>query len=213
MTHDWVRHPVVVRRTGLLIGGWALATVLALVLGLQSVSAISDSVTGRPRKTLSPSSVRAALDRSTSSDDSSSSESTDSTDDSRSSSGSSGSNGSASSGSTGPGGGDDGSSSSASASDGQPSSDGDGDNGSSSSQAFPPSQDQSIESQGGTVTVRFENGEAHLLFMAAATGFSCEDNSNSSTVDVRCKSITGSHESRITAFWDNGPQHTVEEKD
>jgi len=197
----------------LLIGGWALATVLALVLGLQSVSAIADSVTGRPRKTLSPASVRAALDRTVASDDSSSEAdaSTESRDDSSSSSGSNRSGSSQSSGSAG----DDnssGSSSSEQSSDDESSSDG-GDEGSNSSQAFPAPQDETYDSQGGTVTVRFEAGQAHVRLITAHSGFSCEDDSNSSTVDVRCQSISDNHESRIRAFWDNGPQHSIEEKD
>jgi hypothetical protein len=62
------------------------------------------------------------------------------------------------------------------------------------------------------VTVRFENGQAHLLLVTAHDGFSCEDDSNSSSVDVRCTADNPKHESRIRAFWNNGPQHTVEEK-
>ena len=66
---------------------------------------------------------------------------------------------------------------------------------------------------GGTVTVRFEDGQAHVRLITTHSGFSCEDDSSSSSVDVRCHSISDNHESRIRAFWDNGPQHSIEEKD
>src|SRR4051812_43685152 len=52
------------RRNGLLVGGWAMATLLALVLGLQGVRSVSNSVTTHRPPPLSPSSVRAALQRS-----------------------------------------------------------------------------------------------------------------------------------------------------
>src|SRR6476469_1325563 len=55
------------RRNGLLVGGWAMATLLALVLGLQGVRSVSNSVTTHRPPPLSPSSVRAALQRSSTS--------------------------------------------------------------------------------------------------------------------------------------------------
>src|SRR3954471_9132060 len=51
------------RRNGLLVGGWGLATLLALILGLQGIQSVSNSVTDHRPAPLSPSSVRAALQR------------------------------------------------------------------------------------------------------------------------------------------------------
>lgn len=208
MTHGSVGHPVGVRRTGLLVGGWALATVLALVLGLQSVSAISESVTGHPRKTLSPASVRAALEQPASSSESSSEATESSSDSQDDSSLSSQSSRPTSSGASSSSVGDDSSSESSRSSDDHSSSEGES---SSSSQSAPAAQDQTYHLTGGTVAVRFENGQAHLLYATPAAGFTMENNSNSTSVDVRFRS--DSHESRLEAFWSDGPQHTVEEKD
>jgi cytoskeletal protein RodZ len=184
-----------VRRTGLLIAGWALATVLALVLGLQAVSAISASVTSSPKAPLSPASVKAALDRSSSSDESSSSSSSD--DQSSSSSSSAGD--------------DQGGQPSQNSSDeGLTSSSDDASESSASNAAVPP-EDRTYQLSGGSVGVRFENGEAHLLWATPNPGFSVESSGSASTVDVRFRN--DSHESRLKAFWDNGPQSEIEEKD
>jgi hypothetical protein len=190
-----------VRRTGLLIAGWAVAMVLALVLGLQAVSAISDSVASRPKASLSPGSVKAAL-----------AESTSSTGESSSSSASASSLPDASS-SLSP------ASSSAGADEPAPhdaapdetSSSSDASSGSTESIAPPPPEDRTYQLTGGTVGVRFENGEAHLLWATPNPGFSVESSGSSSNVDVRFRS--DSHESRLKAFWNNGPQQQIEEKD
>src|SRR3954469_19948734 len=52
---------------GLLVGGWAMPAVLHLVFGLQGVQSVSNSVTTHRPPPLSPSSVRAALQRSSTS--------------------------------------------------------------------------------------------------------------------------------------------------
>jgi hypothetical protein len=64
---------------------------------------------------------------------------------------------------------------------------------------------------GGIVGVRFENGEAHLLWATPNAGFSVDSSGSFSNVDVRFES--DSHESRLKAFWSGGPQQEVEEKD
>lgn len=195
-----VRHPWIVRRTGLLIAGWALATVLALILGLQAVSAISASVTSSPKAPLSPSSVKAALDRSSASTGSSSSSSSD--EDTSSSDPATGSTVRV----------DPGSQQAPSSNDVPASSDepvSAADSESSSATAVP--EDRAYQLVGGSVGVRFENGEAHLLWATPNSGFSVESSGSSSDVDVRFRN--DSHESRLKAFWDGGPQQEIEEND
>jgi cytoskeletal protein RodZ len=218
-----VGHPGRVRRTGLLIASWGLATVLALVLGLQSVSAISNSVTNHRKASLSPASVKAALNRSSSASGSSS-ESTDSSASASSSESTSSrppGNASSSSddggvGPTVPGVVDDHGGNPAADS----SSHGDGASSDSSSRELdssggsPPAssrQDRTYQLVGGSVGVHFENGAAHLLWATPATGFSVESRGHGSEVDVRFRS--DSHESRLRAFWETGPQQEIEEDD
>jgi hypothetical protein len=211
-----------VRRTGLLIASWGLATVLALVLGLQSVSAISNSVTNHRKASLSPASVKAALNRSTASATGSSSESTGSSESASSdesstsrplASASSSDGGGA--GPTGPGAVDE-------RSGNPPGESGQGDGVSSegssqehnSSSSSPPAsspEDRTYQLVGGSVGVRFENGAAHLLWATPKTGFSVESSGPGSQVDVRFRS--DSHQSRLRAFWENGPQQEIEESD
>lgn len=181
------------RRTGLLIAGWALATLLALILGLQAVSAISDSVTSNRKATLSPVSVKAALDRSTSSTESSSSSSSD---ESTSSSSSSDDHG--------------GQQPEASQSGAQSSSSNDGQGSLASTEPAPP-EDRTYQLVGGSAGVRFENGAAHLLWATPNSGYSVESSGDASTVDVRFRS--DSHESRLKAFWDDGPQEEIDDND
>lgn len=203
-----VGHPGSVRRTGLLIAGWALATLLALILGLQGVSAISDSVTSHQKASLSPVSVRAALDRSTasSSDGASSGESSSASSDSTAVASSS----AASSASDDHGG--QAESQAPPPPDDQSSSSGDGTESHGSSASAEP-EDRTYQLVGGSVGVRFENGAAHLLWATPAAGFSVESNGGSSSVDVRFQSESDNHESRLKAFWNAGPQQEIEEKD
>ena len=66
---------------------------------------------------------------------------------------------------------------------------------------------------GGSVAVRFENGGATLVWAQANSndGFQTKQAEQSGgTVDVRFESAT--HESRLRAFWDNGPQQQIEER-
>ncbi|MGH9043073.1 MAG: hypothetical protein ACRDZ3_22905 [Acidimicrobiia bacterium] len=76
---------------------------------------------------------------------------------------------------------------------------------------FPPPEDRTYQLVGGTVGVRFENGGARLLWATPKPGFSVESSSGGDDVDVRFRS--DDHESRLKAFWDNGPQSDVEERD
>jgi cytoskeletal protein RodZ len=193
-----VGHPWSVRRTALLIAGWGLATLFATILGLQAVSAISSSVTSSPRAPLSPDSVKAALDRPSSSESSSSSAdeaSSSSSDEGSSSQDDHGTPQSPASSSDGPG------SSSAEASESQ------------NSSVTAAAEDRTYELVGGSVGVRFENGEAHLLWATPNSGFNVDASGSDSNVDVRFESLNGSHESRLKAYWDNGPQQEIEEKD
>jgi cytoskeletal protein RodZ len=185
----------------LLIAGWALATVFATILGLQAVSAISSSVTSSPRASLSPDSVKAALDRSSSSESSSSS-----SDDTSSSSSDEGSSSSSARD-------DPGNQQSPAASNDGPGSSSDEVSESQSSSATGVAEDRTYQLVGGSVGVRFENGEAHLLWATPNSGFNVDASGSDSNVDVRFESLNGSHESRLKAYWDNGPQQEIEEKD
>ncbi|MEY2453234.1 MAG: hypothetical protein QOD92_2808 [Acidimicrobiaceae bacterium] len=80
----------------------------------------------------------------------------------------------------------------------------------SSAAVVAPPEDRTYQLIGGTVGVRFENGEAHLLWATQNAGYSVESSGSSSNVDVRFES--DSHESRLKAYWDNGPQAETEEK-
>jgi hypothetical protein len=194
------------RRTGLLIGGWALATVLALVLGLQGVRSVSDSVTGHRPAPLSASSVKAALQSAgpqpppTSTTESLPVEPPPSSAFSSAVANSSSSSPSSSASNPGP------------APDTESSgSHGNDDEASSSDNHTSPRQDATYQLVGGTVGVRFENGGAHLLWATPNSGFTAQNRSGASAVDVRFRS--DNHESRLRAFWDGGPQNEIEEKD
>jgi hypothetical protein len=71
-------------------------------------------------------------------------------------------------------------------------------------------EDRTYDLVGGTVGVRFQNGTARLLWATPAPGFRAERSGSDDEVDIRFRSDT--HESRLRAFWDNGPQAEVEEK-
>lgn len=217
------------RRNGLLVGGWALATLLALVLGLQGVQSVSNSVTDPRPAPLSPASVRAALQRTSSTTSSvpvrPDSESQDSgADSSRSADGSSGTSSEVRGGDDGgqsstpsapvpsDGDGADGSSSSVSSSDSR-GSDGDfssSEQSSSTSSSSAPVQ-RTYQLVGGSVTIRFQNDAAYFVVATANNGFSVEHSEDGGTVDVRFESEN--HESRLRAYWNNGPQQEIQEED
>lgn len=214
------------------MGGWAVATMLALVLGLQGIRSVSNSVTNTRPAPLSPASVKAAVQRTGALASTSASTESDTPADSTQgqSSASSGAErgtagvstddrtggptpppGPASSGDTsgelpasssnpsGPGG-DDGSSSSQ---------ENEGASSSSSSASSAAPQDKTYQLIGGSVGIRFEDGAAHLLWATPNSGFSVETSNDGGTVDVRFRS--DDHESRLRAYWDNGPQQQIEE--
>jgi len=216
------------RRNGLLVGGWAMATLLALVLGLQGVRSVSNSVTNHRPPPLSPSSVRAALQRSSTSS-STATVARASTGSSAASADPAGSIASSdvvvpqvngdrgSTASDGPSGSVDGdAASSAASAESTASSDGgsdDSSSGASSSQSSAPSVDRIYELQGGRVAVRFQDGAAHLLWATpnADEGFTIDQaEENGGTVDVRFRN--DDHESRLRAYWDNGPRDEIEEE-
>ena len=224
------------RRNWLLVGGWGLATLLALVLGLQSIRSVSDSVTSSRPAPLSPASVKAALQRTGSVAPAASAGASNAatvpdgsgstaTDD-RGSTGASTSAGSDAAGNDTlsssafvpapvPGSGDSTASGSgpppaSSSGESSSSSSDDGSRRSSDSSSETP-LDKTYQLVGGSVGVRFENGGAHLLWATPNSGFSVESSTDGGTVDVRFESDT--HESRLRAFWDGGPQQQIEEQD
>lgn len=58
--------------------------------------------------------------------------------------------------------------------------------------------------------MRFENGGAYLLWATPNSGYSVETNNSGGEVEVRFDN--GRHESRLHAWWDNGPQQEIEER-
>jgi hypothetical protein len=74
-----------------------------------------------------------------------------------------------------------------------------------------PAEDRSYQLTGGTVRVRFENGRARLLEATPASGFRAESSGNDREVDIRFRGER--HESRLHAFWQDGPQAEIEEKE
>lgn len=73
-------------------------------------------------------------------------------------------------------------------------------------------EDRTYQLVGGSVGVRFENGAAHVLWIQANNGYTTEQDGSDSEVDVRFRQTEGDHESRLRAWWDNGPRDEIEEK-
>jgi cytoskeletal protein RodZ len=71
-------------------------------------------------------------------------------------------------------------------------------------------EDRTYDLTGGSVGVRFQNGTARLLWATPAAGFRAESHGGGDEVDIRFRSDT--HESRLRAFWHDGPQAEVEEQ-
>ena len=75
-----------------------------------------------------------------------------------------------------------------------------------------PFEDRVYQLEGGSVAIRFQDGAAHLLW---ATPNRDEDyrtdqvEENGGTVDVRFRNEQ--HESRLRAYWDDGPHADIEE--
>jgi hypothetical protein len=220
-----------VRRNGLLVGGWTLATLLALVLGLQGIHSVSTSVTNTRPAPLSPASVKAALQRTNAASSSSASSASAAA---SSADQSAGTVPSSDSGSEDHGAGDDSGSVGLvppASSDGTPrqatppdsttssssdnrvassSSSSDATDSSSSSTASPRSfEDKTYQLVGGSVGVRFANGGARLLWANPNNGYRVETSSEGGQVEVQFDN--GQHESRLQAWWDNGPQQQIEE--
>ena len=59
--------------------------------------------------------------------------------------------------------------------------------------------------------MRFESGAAHLLWATPNSGYTVENLSNGNTVEIRFRN--GDHESRLKAYWDNGPRQEIEDGD
>jgi hypothetical protein len=90
---------------------------------------------------------------------------------------------------------------------------GDSSSSASSSPAPAPFVDRIYELQGGRVAVRFQDAAAHLLWATpnADEGFTIDQaQDDGGTVDVRFRN--DEHESRLRAYWDNGPREEIEEE-
>ena len=218
------------RRNGLLVGGWAMATLLALVLGLQGIRSVSNSVTDHRPAPLSPASVRAALQRTNAPPSTTTiaavTTATTAAGDVPAGSVSSSDvvvpivNGDV--GSTASGGppatvasdvaSSDSSAPSTSSADG-------GDGSSSSSQSSSDSSsapyiDRVYQLDGGSVAVRYQNDAAHLLWATPNRdkGYAVDQaQEDGGTVDVRFRNRDTGAESRLRAYWDGGPQYEIEE--
>jgi hypothetical protein len=71
-------------------------------------------------------------------------------------------------------------------------------------------EDRTYNLTGGSAAVRFEGGQARLLWATPRPGFQLDSSGDSEDVDIRFRS--DSHESRLRAYWDNGPHAEIEEK-
>ena len=71
--------------------------------------------------------------------------------------------------------------------------------------------ERTYEMVGGTVRVRFADGRAELLSATPRAGFRVSRNSGDPG-DVRVNFRSDDHESRLRAWWENGPREEIEEK-
>ena len=77
--------------------------------------------------------------------------------------------------------------------------------------ATAPPEERTYDLVGGMVAIRFENGAARLLWATPKPGFRVERRDDGSgQVDVRFES--DDHESRLRAWWEDGPQAEVDER-
>jgi hypothetical protein len=71
-------------------------------------------------------------------------------------------------------------------------------------------EDRTYNLVGGSAAVRFEGGRARLLWATPRPGFRLESSGDEDQVDILF--LSDGHESRLRAYWDNGPKAEVEEK-
>jgi len=74
-------------------------------------------------------------------------------------------------------------------------------------------EDRTYQLKGGSVGVRFENGSVHLLWATPAPGFTVERSGSGDSEELEVRFRSDAHESRLRAYWDNGPQAEVEERE
>ncbi len=70
--------------------------------------------------------------------------------------------------------------------------------------------DQTFELVGGTAVVRYSSTGVSVLYAVPADGFRSSFEPEGSGMKVEFRSE--SHRSRVDVWWDNGPQHSVEEE-
>ena len=73
-------------------------------------------------------------------------------------------------------------------------------------------EERTYEQVGGTVRVRFTEGQAELLAATPNAGFRVERTSGN-PAEVRVTFRGEDHESRFRAWWDDGPREQIEEKE
>jgi hypothetical protein len=71
-------------------------------------------------------------------------------------------------------------------------------------------EDRTYNLVGGSAAIRFEGGRARLLWATPRPGFRLESSGDEDQVDIRFRSE--GHESRLRAYWDNGPKAEVREE-
>ena len=197
------------RRTAALVAAWLAGTVLVVALGIQAVAVVSDSVTEARPAPLSAAAVRRALAESgqapsTSAPGTGTTDAPTGTTQATGRPATTGTTGPSTAGTQPAGSGTTGTNRPTTAPSGTATT---------ATTAQPPTgaaEDRTYDMVGGSVGVRFENGAARLLWATPAAGFRAERRGEGGDVDVRVRSDT--HESRLRAYWDSGPQAEVEER-
>jgi hypothetical protein len=191
------------QRTAALVAAWLAGTVLVVALGIQAVAVVSDSVTEARPAPLSAAAVRRALTEESGQTPSTTAPATGTTQASTATTRSP-----TTATTRPPTGGGPGATTTT-----RPT----GSTGPTATTATTPvtgstsaAEDRTYDLVGGSVGVRFENGTARLLWATPTAGFRAERHGGGDEVDIRFRSDT--HESRLRAYWDNGPRAEVEER-
>jgi hypothetical protein len=201
--------PIRRRRTAALVAAWVAGTVLVVALGIQAVAVVSDSVTEARPAPLSAAAVSRALAEESGQAPSTTAPGTGTTEAPSGTTPATGRPPTTTATTRPPTGG--------TTTTTRPTAT-TGSTGTTATTAVPgptptgAAEDRTYDLIGGSVGVRFENGTARLLWATPAPGFRAErhDGDGEGDVDVRFRSDT--HESRLRAFWDNGPRAEVEER-
>jgi hypothetical protein len=75
---------------------------------------------------------------------------------------------------------------------------------------LPPGRTKTLSTHGGTASVRYGEGSVALLWASPNAGYGM-DVKASGPVEVHVRFQSDDHRSRIKAWWDNGPRHSVRE--